>query len=188
MRSIILWLLLLPGLVCAASSERPAEWAKPVPGKHLENFWQVSPLLYRSAQPYVDGFRDLQQLGIGEVLDLRLFHRDVPATDTQLTLFRSPLLASDIDEKNVIGALQIIANARRPVLVHCLHGSDRTGLVVAMYRVVCQGWSKQQAIEEMENGGYGYHTMFGNIPEFIEKADIEAIRKEVHGAACPAVD
>lgn len=185
-RTLMFCLLLLPVLASAAQPERPAEWARPVVSERLNNFWQVNPWLYRSAQPYVDGFRELQQRGIGEVLDLRLYHLDVPAEDTRLTLHRSPMFAADIDEKRVISALQVIANARQPVLVHCLHGSDRTGLVVAMYRVVCQDWSKQQAIEEMVNGGYGYHTLFGNIPGFIEKVDVAAVRQAVHGAACPA--
>ncbi|MBU0654296.1 MAG: tyrosine-protein phosphatase [Gammaproteobacteria bacterium] len=183
---ILLLFLLLPSAVFAVQPERPADWAKPVAAHHLQNFWQVSPLLYRSAQPYVDGFRELPKLGIGEVLDLRLYHLDVPAEDIPLTLHRAPLFASSINEEKVISALQVIANAKRPVLVHCLHGSDRTGLVVAMYRVVCQGWSKQQAIAEMVGGGYGYHSVFENIPDFIEKVDVEAARQEVHGAACPA--
>ncbi|MEZ5454455.1 MAG: tyrosine-protein phosphatase [Thiothrix sp.] len=185
-RALLLCLLSLPLVALATPPERPADWARPVPAQHLENFWQVSPTLYRSAQPYVDGFRELRQRGIGEVLDLRLYHLDVPAEDTSLTLHRSPLFASSIKEANVISALQVIANAKRPVLVHCLHGSDRTGLVVAMYRVVCQGWSKQQAIEEMVNGDFGYHTVFGNIPAFIEQVDVEAVRQQVRGAACPA--
>ncbi len=176
---ILLLFLLLPASVLATQPERPNTWAQPVTNSKVANFWQVSPMLYRSAQPYVDGFRELQQRGIGEVLDLRLYHLDVPAEDTPLTLHRSPLFASSINQENVISALKVIANAKQPVLVHCLHGSDRTGLVVAMYRVVCQGWSKRQAIEEMVGGGYGYHTMFGNIPEFIEQVDVEAVRREI---------
>jgi protein tyrosine phosphatase (PTP) superfamily phosphohydrolase (DUF442 family) len=161
-------------------------WAKPVADTHLENFYQVSPMLYRSAQPYVDNFRELQQRGIGEVLDLRLYHKDVPAADTSLTLQHVPLFASELDPQRIVTALQVIANARKPVLVHCLHGSDRTGAVVALYRIVCQGWSKQQALAEMEQGNFGYHPVFSNIPDFINNADVESIRQQVQGPACPA--
>ena len=43
-----------------------------------------------------------------------------------------------------------------PVLVHCKHGADRTGCIVALYRIVFQSWSKEAAIDEMHNGGYGF--------------------------------
>jgi protein tyrosine phosphatase (PTP) superfamily phosphohydrolase (DUF442 family) len=179
-------LCLLPALSFAAPVGRPVTWAKPVADTQLENFYQVSPMLYRSAQPYVDNFRELQQRGIGEVLDLRLYHKDVPAADTSLTLQRVPLFASELDPQRIVTALKVIANARKPVLVHCLHGSDRTGAVVALYRIVCQGWSKQQALAEMEQGNFGYHPVFSNIPDFINNADVESIRQQVQGPACPA--
>lgn len=186
MRDMLLYLLLVPGLALAAPSERPLEWAQPVAASHLENFYQVSPMLYRSAQPLPEDFRELQQRGVSEILDLRLYHRDVPEADAALVLQQAPLSPGNINPWYLTKALQVIANAKGPVLVHCLHGSDRTGLVVAMYRIVCQGWSKQQAIAEMENGGYGFHEFFSNIPEFIEAADVESLRKTVRGAACPA--
>lgn len=167
------------------ADERPAEWAQTVPDTQLQNFWQVSPNLYRSAQPYKEGFRELEQRGIGAVLDLRLYHLDVPDADVELALHQVPLSASSINEMALINALQFITNARKPVLVHCWQGSDRTGLVVAMYRVVCQGWSKEAAIDEMQQGGFGYHAMFSNIPDFIRNADVDAIRQQVHGDACP---
>jgi len=44
---------------------------------------------------------------------------------------------------------------------------------------VFQNWSKEEAIEELMNGGYGYHAMYKNIPEFIRAADIESIRQRV---------
>jgi protein-tyrosine phosphatase len=183
--SALLVCLLWFGLVGAWADERPAEWAKAVPDTQLQNFWQVSPHVYRSAQPYKEDFQELEQRGIGAVLDLRLYHRDVPDADTGLLLHQAPLYASDIDEAVVISALQFIANAQEPVLVHCWQGSDRTGLVVAMYRVVCQGWSKDAAIDEMQQGKFGYHAVFGNIPEFIRSADAAAIREQVRGSACP---
>lgn len=46
------------------------------------------------------------------------------------------------------------------MVVHCWHGSDRTGAVIAAYRIVQQGWSQHDAIDEMINGGYGFHPIF----------------------------
>ena len=181
------WLLLFPVLAFADTEARPTAWATAIPDSQLGNFYQVSPMLYRSSQPTVDGFRELRQHGIGEVLDLRLYHKDIPSADMSLDVHNAPLFASSINPVRVIEALQVIANAREPVLVHCLHGSDRTGLVVALYRMVCQDWSKQDALDEMEHGDFGFHSVFGNIPDFIQNADIAAIRQQVQGAACTPV-
>lgn len=167
------------------AADRPATWAKPLAITQLENFYQVSPQLYRSAQPYVAGFQALKQLGIGEVLDLRLYHQDVPTPDSGLTLHNVPLFASSLNEANVVQALNVITHAEKPLLVHCLHGADRTGVVIAMYRTVCQGWSKEQAISEMQQGDFGYHSLFSNIPNFIRHADVESIRQQVQSPTCP---
>lgn len=181
----------LLALVCfaytinAGAAERPESWARPMAATQLQNFYQVSPYLYRSAQPYLDGFQELQQHGIGEVLDLRLYHKDVPAPEMALTLHNVPLLASNLNTDSVVQALNTITHAEKPILVHCLHGADRTGVVVALYRSVCQGWSKEQAIAEMQQGDFGYHSVFNNIPNFIQNADIDAIRAQVQSPTCP---
>lgn len=167
------------------ATERPNTWAKPIITSHLENFYQVSPMVYRSAQPYTQGFAALTSYGIGEVLDLRIYHRDVPAKPW-FTLYQTPLVASNLTPQRVVQALNIIAQAKQPILVHCQHGSDRTGLVIALYRMVCQHWSKAQALDELVNGGYGYHPIFTNIPEFIQQTDVQTLRQQVKGSNCPA--
>ena len=68
---------------------------------------------------------------------------------------------------------------RGPVLMHCKHGADRTGLVSAMYRILYQNWTREQALDELVNGGYGYHSLWKNIPEYLKKVDIEAVRQKV---------
>jgi protein tyrosine/serine phosphatase len=87
--------------------------------------------------------------------------------------------AGEITDDKVIEALRIIKETDGPILIHCWHGSDRTGLVSAMYRIVFQGWTKEDAIDELTHGRYGHHTIYGNIPEYIEKADIVKIKATV---------
>ena len=60
-----------------------------------------------------------------------------------------------------------------------LRNRHRTGAVCAMYRIVFQGVSKQKAIQEMTEGGFGFHRIYKNIIRTIEKADIERIKREV---------
>lgn len=76
-------------------------------------------------------------------------------------------------------ALRVIRDRKGPILIHCLHGSDRTGGVLAMYRIVFQQYTKEEAIEEMKNGGFGFHKVYRNIVRMIRKADIEQMRQEL---------
>ena len=47
------------------------------------------------------------------------------------------------------------------------------------YRVVVDGWTKQQAIDEMTKGGYGFHPVWANLPRLIENLDVEKIKAKV---------
>lgn len=94
-------------------------------------------------------------------------------------LHQVPLKASNIDEQKVMEALRIIKNRQGPIVIHCLAGSDRTGLIAAMYRVVFNNWSKEAAIRELEKGGFGFHKRFDEVPEFIRKANIDSIRQQI---------
>lgn len=65
---------------------------------------------------------------------------------------------------------------RRPIVVHCKHGADRTGMMLAIYRIVEQGWSKDEAIREMTEGGYGFHEQWQNLVSYLRELDVERFR------------
>jgi len=164
----------------SAAGERPASWATPLPSEHLENFFRLDAKVYRAAQPDDEGFAELRERGIRNVLSLREYHADAAGEAIGLRLFRVEMAAGSVTTAQVVEALRTIHRSEGPILIHCWHGSDRTGLVSAMYRIVFQGWDKEAAIAELTGGGYGYHAFwYKNIPEFIRAADIEAIRKTV---------
>ena len=72
------------------------------------------------------------------------------------------MAAWDADEAEVLAFLRtVIKPENAPVFVHCRNGSDRTGTMVAAYRVVVQGWSKEAAIREMRDGPFGFHLIWG---------------------------
>ncbi len=162
----------------ATVPQRPTNWATAVKAEHLKNFYRLDDKVYRSAQPHNEGFRELERLGVRNVLSLRDYHSD-EAEGTSLNLFRVKMEAGEITDEKVIAALRIIKESDGPILIHCWHGSDRTGLVSAMYRIVFQGWSREDAIEELTKGGYGYHSMYKNISEYIRRVDVEKVKKEV---------
>lgn len=170
-RLLLLPLLLIVPVLCAGQKIE-------LEGSNLGNFHRVDEGLYRSDQPDAADFRALERYGIREVLNLRNFHSDDDeAAGTALLLHRLRTRAGSIDERELIEALRIIQNRRGPLLIHCWHGSDRTGAVVAIYRIVVQGVPKEQAITELTEGGFGYHSIYSNIPETIRGIDIDRVKR-----------
>jgi len=177
---ILSLLLLAPPVLAAEPRLRPENWATAVISEHLENGFRVDGRLYRSAQPDVQAMHELEKLGIRRVLNLREFHDDEDENGTtEMELFRVPMNAATIRDAEVVAALKIILASEEPILVHCWHGSDRTGTVVAMYRIIVQGWTREAALDELVNGGYGYHAVYGNIPDYLRQVDLEKIRREL---------
>jgi protein tyrosine phosphatase (PTP) superfamily phosphohydrolase (DUF442 family) len=180
--------LLFPGLVlllCLVFASGPAlrpalardpAWATPVALEGVPNLHRVTENLYRSGQPSAEGFRNLEAFGVKTVLNLRDLHQD-KLRGTALRGIRIRMRAWDPETGEVIRALRILSDADGgPFLVHCQHGADRTGMVIALYRMAAQGWDRERAIEEMERGGYGFHPIWAEIPRFLRQADIAKIR------------
>jgi len=83
------------------------------------------------------------------------------------------------NNKKIIESLKIIKNAPKPILIHCKHGSDRTGVIVAMYRIIFENYSKKEAIKELKTKKYGFHRIFINIPIYIKIVNSNKIREKV---------
>lgn len=158
---------------------RPAEKIM-LPGSGLENLYRVDQHLYRSEQPGKEDFALLEKLGVREVINMRKLHKDDDkAVGTNLRLHHIPVNTGRLNIEQLTEALRIIRDATGPVLMHCWHGSDRTGAVVAMYRIVFQGVTKEKAVREMTSGGFGFHAVYSPIALTIMEADIDAIRREL---------
>ncbi|MBI5767445.1 MAG: dual specificity protein phosphatase family protein [Verrucomicrobia bacterium] len=161
---------------------RPAEWAAPVIETTLDNCYRVSPELFRCEQPAKRDTADLQALGIRTLLNLRQYHTDsADFARAGLTLAAEQMAAGKVSTDQLVAALRKFRAAPKPVLVHCWHGSDRTGAFVAAYRMVFQHWTPAAAIDELRRGGYGFHeTAFPNLVPLLESLDVEAVRRRVN--------
>ncbi len=165
-------------------STRSPEWAQPVGNQF--NLHQMTPTLYRSALPDSSAVPVLEKLKIGTVINF------LPESDANW--LKSPDIkqvqlsyrTNHVDDTDVLAALRAIqeAQANGPVLMHCKHGSDRTGLMAAMYRVVVQGWSKEDALNEMTQGGFGTSNGFKDGVRYMMKADIDKLRTALANGDC----
>ena len=177
---VTIWLALSFSLL-AAETTRPSSWATPITLEGIPNLHKVSDNLYRSAQPTPLGMFNLRNLGIKTVINLRAFHSDADEIkDLPLDREHIFMKAWHPEREDVIQFLRIVTDPKRtPVLVHCQHGADRTGAMCAMYRIIVQGWTKEEAIREMMEGGFGFHEIWDNLPAWIDQVDVESLKKDL---------
>lgn len=137
----------------------------------LPNFHKVSDDIYRGAQPDRAGFLELIGMGIKTIVNLRWLHTDmIYIYGLGLNHEHIRCKAWHPEREDVDLFLHILERGPRPVFVHCQHGADRTGTMVAAYRIKVQGWEVDKAIEEMVKGPYGFHWLWTDIlPPFLEK-------------------
>jgi tyrosine-protein phosphatase SIW14 len=154
------------------------KWAESIELPGLPNLHKVSENLYRGAQPTAEGMKQLEKLGIKTVINLRATHSDRDEIKGTLLAYEHINMTTlNIKDKDVIHFLQIVTDPNRtPAFVHCQHGADRTGTMCAIYRIAVQDWSKDEAIEEMTKGGFGYHSIWRNLPKYVRKLDVQDIK------------
>jgi len=155
------------------------KWAERIELPGLPNLHKVSDDLYRGAQPTAEGMKELEKLGVKTVVNLRSLHSDSnEIKGTGLTYEHIVMTTLNVEDKDIVRFLQIVTDpGRTPVFVHCQHGADRTGTMCAIYRIAVQGWSKGEAIEEMTKGGFGFHSIWQSLPDYVRKLNVEEIKR-----------
>ncbi|MFC7338025.1 tyrosine-protein phosphatase [Haloferula chungangensis] len=164
--------LMFAGCIYTPSIEpRPKIWAQPVENARLSNLHQVSPALYRCALPDEHGYTAANELGIKTVVNLRPGKSATKPVGSIPNYFNIPVRSSAPTYEEAREFFRIVDDPKnQPVLLHCYHGADRTGAFTALYRINRQGWSKDDAIEEMTGGGYHFHTMWKSLVEWVREA------------------
>jgi protein tyrosine phosphatase (PTP) superfamily phosphohydrolase (DUF442 family) len=173
-------LLIWAGCASTPTANRPETWAQPVELAGVPNLYRISGELYRGDQPSPQGMQNLKIFGLKTIVNLRSFHSDRDEIgDTGLAYEHIYMKAWHPEEEDVVRFLKIVTDPKRtPVLVHCQHGADRTGTTIAVYRIAVQGWSKAEAIREMTEGGFGFHWIWSNLPQWVQKLNIDRIKRE----------
>jgi len=146
----------------------------------IKNFHQVNPEIYRSSQPDKQQMQTIVEIyGIKSVINLREYHSDVDETENlPVKLYEIPLAAGSLSEENLLKVLQVMKKAPKPLLVHCMHGSDRTGAVIAAYRIACENYPVEKAIDELKNERFGHHKYtYPNIERLLRNINWQDFRK-----------
>lgn len=138
-------------------------WAAPaVPG--IRNFRQVDSHVYRGGQPSQEGFAYLAKIGVKTILDLRKpgersdWERKV-VTASGMKYVNVPMSGlTPPSEAQISQILALFENspAAGAVFVHCKRGADRTGAVVAAYRIDHDHWQNARALEEARADGMSF--------------------------------
>jgi tyrosine-protein phosphatase SIW14 len=134
----------------------------------LANVGRVAPGIYRGAQPEADGYATLKKMGIRTVINLRTSMSEKKGVEAAgMRSIEVPMeMSRDGLKAKVDRVVALMADpANRPLFVHCRQGQDRTGIVVAAYRMKVEGWSLPEAEAEME--AFGFNKVWVNFRRFI---------------------
>jgi len=157
------------------------------------NFMKVNDHVYRGAQPTEEGFQNLAKLGIKTVVDLQANGderaRDeakwVKAAGMQYISVPMKGMATPRDE-DVAKVLALLEDQTTgPVFVHCHAGADRTGGVIACYRIEHDGWTNAKAFEEAKQMGTTW--VHYRIHDYIKSFHARNTTAPVQEAKAPSV-
>jgi protein tyrosine/serine phosphatase len=157
--SVTIWMLAFLTSISFAQTEQRI--------RELPNFHKINDQLYRGAQPATGGMKKLSALGIKTVVNLRGEDENTRAEEKEamaagLRYFSVAMPGlSRPQEEQVTRVLEIIsAPENGPVFIHCKHGADRTGTIIAVYRITRENWTADRAITEAKQYGMSW-VQFG---------------------------
>jgi tyrosine-protein phosphatase SIW14 len=143
----------------------------------LKNVGRIDSDVYRGAQPAQEGYTTLKEMGIRTVINLRTSESERNKVETagmrSVEIPLSMLSNGDKDKVDKVVAV-MVDPSNRPVFVHCRLGEDRTGIVVAAYRMKIQGWPLSLAEAEMDS--FGFNKVWINLRKFLHRYATALVR------------
>lgn len=180
-------LILLASILVFA--ENPAQNLDSVNSSHVpasrtnvlgvSNFAEVTPNLYRGGQPRPQGYANLKKMGVDVVVDLRLSGKGTERQNVEqagMTYVSIPWHCLFPNDKDFAKFLLLLReNKNKKVFVHCRYGDDRTGMMIAAYRMAVEGWTPAEARKEMD--AFGFHHAICHPLESYEEHFTEHLQK-----------
>ena len=160
----------------------------------VENFQKVDDHVYRGAQPTIEGFRNLSKQGIQTVVDLR--EPGDRSTEERKTVTAAGMQYISVpmqgmsapSRESVVKVLALLGDTTTgPVFVHCKRGADRTGAVIACYRMEHEKWKNDKALAEARSLGMSWFQKA--IQSFVasyQPRNLDSVALKTLDAAVPA--
>jgi uncharacterized protein (TIGR01244 family) len=128
----------------------------------IPNFHQVNEHIYRGGQPSDEGLQALAKLGVKTILDLRPADEHSTKAEEQIVkaagmrYVNVPMVGVFAPSDDQVSKVLAVLDSTGPVFVHCKRGADRTGTVIACYRISHDHWQNQKAMDEAKSDGMSF--------------------------------
>jgi protein tyrosine/serine phosphatase len=166
-------------IVVACLSASSVVAASPV---HIDNFGQVSEMLYRGAQPRGRDYADLRTLGVKTIVNLTSDDAESNersmAEGAGMAYVQIPMTTHTPPTSAQLAEFLSIVNdpTKQPVYVHCVGGRHRTGVMTAAYRMTLEGWTADRAFREMKQYNFGADILHPEFKAFVYRYGLDAVR------------
>jgi protein tyrosine/serine phosphatase len=128
--------------------------------KDVPKFARVNDRLYRGGQPVKDGIQQLAALGVNSIINLRDEDENSSteadeAKSAGLRYFNVPFKRFGRPTDEAVNRVLSLIDSKDNgiVFIHCHKGEDRTGMIIALYRINHDGWTDHEAIQEAKHFG-----------------------------------
>ena len=164
-----------------SSEQRPQHWGTVL--NPTDNFYQISEHVFRSEQPTAELIPQLKAHHINVVINLRSRNADLNVlASSDFKLVHLPIHTWAMSREDLLQVMRQVQQAKaldQKVLIHCYHGSDRTGASIAMYRIIFENWKIEDALSEMKYGGYGFHPVWMHIEKIFSPENVRWIQQQL---------
>lgn len=115
-------------------------------------------MLYRGGQPNRRGFQALAKSGVQIIVDTRGDRTKSEGKEVRKLGMRYVAIPWHCpfphDEAFARFLKLVQENRGKKIFVHCRLGDDRTGMMIAAYRMADEGWTADEAMREMQKFGF----------------------------------
>lgn len=164
---------LLVVLAFAGPSIAQADQKAVVAKVKIDNFGKITDKYYRGAQPKGQDYTDLAALGVKTVINLTSDDADANeqamVEKAGMKYVQIPMTTHEVPTPAEISQfLGLVSNPEStPIYLHCVGGKHRTGVMTAIYRMADEGWTADQAFQEMKQYKFGADFLHKEFKNFV---------------------